>query len=383
MSSGRGGGGMNRVVPVAVEPMPFEAHRGELRVGHGHAFGVQPAIQLRSNAESRPTPRRADETDDRRQVHQRGAPPVHRDVGEQPVLDLVPLARAGREVTDRDGEAGAIRQALQLPLPEPQACPVAPARIRGDQQRTDAAIGGSPHHAPPSPDRVDREAGRVMVDAHAYPPFVTLEIVDTVRNGLATPRGSRGDHKVMHAHALGRLHRPPRPPAILEVADQLFLLRVDGDRRLPTALPPAHRLRDIAKLRIPIGMLPSLTRLDVALEAVTQRVQEVGDHRVADVMPQALHGHRHTAVADGARFRRRPHPTRALRKHRRECGVFRAQRGHLHRAGPYHPWIASTSTYLLTAPKWFGCDDESPYMLYTYRSTTGALAAVTHVNGTA
>ena len=35
------------------------------------------------------------------------------------------------------------------------------------------------------------------------------------------------------------------------------------------------------------------------------------------------------------------------------------------------------------ARKWFGCDYESPYMLYTYRSTTGALAAVTHVNGTA
>lgn len=35
------------------------------------------------------------------------------------------------------------------------------------------------------------------------------------------------------------------------------------------------------------------------------------------------------------------------------------------------------------AEKWFGCNHESPYMLFTYRSTTGALAAVTHVNGTA
>jgi predicted NodU family carbamoyl transferase len=35
------------------------------------------------------------------------------------------------------------------------------------------------------------------------------------------------------------------------------------------------------------------------------------------------------------------------------------------------------------AKKWFGCDHESPYMLYTYRSTTDTLAAVTHVNGTA
>jgi predicted NodU family carbamoyl transferase len=35
------------------------------------------------------------------------------------------------------------------------------------------------------------------------------------------------------------------------------------------------------------------------------------------------------------------------------------------------------------AQKWFGCNHESPYMLYTYRSTVGDLSAVTHVNGTA
>lgn len=35
------------------------------------------------------------------------------------------------------------------------------------------------------------------------------------------------------------------------------------------------------------------------------------------------------------------------------------------------------------AEKWFGCNHESPYMLFTHRSTTDALAAVTHVNGTA
>jgi carbamoyltransferase/hydroxymethyl cephem carbamoyltransferase len=35
------------------------------------------------------------------------------------------------------------------------------------------------------------------------------------------------------------------------------------------------------------------------------------------------------------------------------------------------------------ADKWFGCDGVSPYMLFTYRANTDALAAVTHVNGTA
>ena len=35
------------------------------------------------------------------------------------------------------------------------------------------------------------------------------------------------------------------------------------------------------------------------------------------------------------------------------------------------------------AQAWFGCDHESPHMLYTFRAVTGELRAVTHVNGTA
>jgi len=35
------------------------------------------------------------------------------------------------------------------------------------------------------------------------------------------------------------------------------------------------------------------------------------------------------------------------------------------------------------AARWFGCDQESPFMLYTYRASTNALPAVTHVNRTA
>jgi len=35
------------------------------------------------------------------------------------------------------------------------------------------------------------------------------------------------------------------------------------------------------------------------------------------------------------------------------------------------------------AARWFGCDRASPFMLFTYRARTDALAAVTHVNGTA
>lgn len=35
------------------------------------------------------------------------------------------------------------------------------------------------------------------------------------------------------------------------------------------------------------------------------------------------------------------------------------------------------------AARWFGCNGESPFMLFTFQATTDALPAVTHVNGTA
>ena len=44
---------MNRVVPVAVEPMPLEAHGGELRVRDGDAAGILAAIEFRSDAQAR------------------------------------------------------------------------------------------------------------------------------------------------------------------------------------------------------------------------------------------------------------------------------------------------------------------------------------------
>ena len=53
------------------------------------------------------------DSDDGREIDQRRAPPVHRNVREQAVLDLVPLAGARREVTDRDREPFVLFSATQ------------------------------------------------------------------------------------------------------------------------------------------------------------------------------------------------------------------------------------------------------------------------------
>src|SRR6266496_2270991 len=62
-----------------------------------------------------------DQLDHGKAICERPAARVLRDVAEQPVLELVPLRRAGRIVVDTDDEPGLIGQLLQFDLPEPHS----------------------------------------------------------------------------------------------------------------------------------------------------------------------------------------------------------------------------------------------------------------------
>ena len=99
----------------------------------------------------------------------------------------------------------------------------------------------------------------------------------------------------------GRHARPP----FLKGPDQFLLLGVHRDRRLPPALGGPHLPRDVAKLRVPIRMLPAFARLDVALQAVAEAVQQLGDHRVADGVTERLEGHGQRARAQAGPPQRR------------------------------------------------------------------------------
>ena len=105
------------------------------------------------------------------------------------MFDAVPLARARREVTDRDREAGAIGESLQFPLPEPESRAVAAPRVRCDHERPSRGIGRPTHPLPPAADGVHGEARRIMIDPDAHPAFVAVQIIDAVRDGL--PSGGR------------------------------------------------------------------------------------------------------------------------------------------------------------------------------------------------
>src|ERR1700736_5844182 len=95
--------------------------------------------------------------------------PVLADKGKEAVLDLVPLAGAGRQVADHDVEAEFVSQLLQLAFPQPHPRAVATPAIGGDQQSGRLGIARPTDGAPPLADAIDGERGRVVVNADTHP----------------------------------------------------------------------------------------------------------------------------------------------------------------------------------------------------------------------
>lgn len=90
---------------------------GELWVGDLSPFRVSSCIDRSFNGETGGSRCGSDQLDDYHVREQGFAAPVLGDEGEHSVLDAVPLAGAGRMVSDGDGQSGLIGELLQLELP--------------------------------------------------------------------------------------------------------------------------------------------------------------------------------------------------------------------------------------------------------------------------
>src|SRR5712692_4153541 len=116
------------------------------------------------------------------------------------------------------------------------------------------------------------------------PSRVAGKIVDPVRNRLAALR----NEEVMHSDGRGPAFRPPLSSGVLEVADQLFLLRIDRDDWLGGGLAPTDLLVDVAELGVPVRMLRPLPGLAVGLQAVPRGRQQFAHQLAADRMAHGL-----------------------------------------------------------------------------------------------
>src|SRR5688572_13038082 len=122
----------------------FEVDGGEFGVGDFESGGVGAGVEVSPDREAGAGGGAADELDDDLAADEWSSAPVLGDVAEHPVLDLVPLAGAGREVADADAQAGLVGEALELGLPPSGAAAVAAATVCGDQRLGRGRIGRMP-----------------------------------------------------------------------------------------------------------------------------------------------------------------------------------------------------------------------------------------------
>ena len=107
----------DRIVPIAVKGIWNQVDLGHLRVADFDLVRVPLGIQLATDLQPGLGPGVGDQVDDRGVGQQGPATPVLADEREQPMFDLVPLARSRRQMTDVDRQSRLTCQSMQFPFP--------------------------------------------------------------------------------------------------------------------------------------------------------------------------------------------------------------------------------------------------------------------------
>jgi len=194
------------------------------------------------------------------------------------MLDFVPFAGPWRIMADLDNDPNGIRQPLELVLPQPIAMAITSSAVRSDQQPRRWGIALAAQLFPPLLKGGNRKLGCIMSDANRDPGFVVREVIDPVGDRLP----DFGVRKVVRVDFDRLPLRAILPAAVFLVAQRLFLLRVDRDRRSSAAPLRRHSTIDVRELRIPIRMVFSFPRLAIRLQAVAGLLEQLSYRRVAD-----------------------------------------------------------------------------------------------------
>ena len=107
----------DRVVPLAVEVRSLKPNGLHLDSAHPDANRILPSIEGRLDAQPRGRAGTANEADDHLAAQQGLSTPVRGDVAKHTMLDLVPFARARRQMAYCHTQPRFIGEPLQLGLP--------------------------------------------------------------------------------------------------------------------------------------------------------------------------------------------------------------------------------------------------------------------------
>src|ERR1017187_2784469 len=117
-----------------MEPMGLQVDRGKVVVRYLDLERIAAQIPFGVYPESLPRGRGGNQLNHHLVADQRATPPIHADVCEQTVLDFVPLARTGWQVTDSDCQPGLPCPLPQLVSPQTKAVAVASSTVCANEQ---------------------------------------------------------------------------------------------------------------------------------------------------------------------------------------------------------------------------------------------------------
>src|SRR3989442_13891814 len=246
-----------------------------------HAGVIVVPIQVRGDRKPCLSAGGADKPEDLLVAVERLAGPVLRDLGEETMLDGIPLERARGVVRHGDGEAEEIdKLGLEFGLPGAPPIPIAAARIAEKEQGACPTI---PHAAivlPPARNRAGRKGRGIVGDTDGHAPAIGEQIVHAVRNGHA----DRLRAKVVIVDHAGL----PTPPGawVLEGADQFALFGIHADDGQASTLEAMAQVTDIEKLLVSIWTRVGGQLFVVDAERIAHLVEQSGDRVGADGDPE-------------------------------------------------------------------------------------------------
>ena len=175
----------------------------------------------------------------------------------------IPFRRTARKMAYRDLQVESVRDLfLESFLEMPGTIAVAATGVGQDQQfATRLTVMLLAVSKPPLPDRIDGKLWRIGRDANMDKSVISAHIVYTVRGRLA--QGVLREIVCIHFDRL----LGPCSSRVLEIANQLFVFRVDAYHGQAKPEESLLLLLNIAKLTVAIGMGRTRETFAIGLQA--------------------------------------------------------------------------------------------------------------------
>ena len=169
---------------------------------------------------------------------------------EQAMLDLVPLARAGRKMTHVNRHAGIVRKFLKTGFPKSIATSVTSAAVCRDEQLIRFRVKFTAQFVVPSANRFDGKFGGVVIYADIYITDIFIQIINPIRRSLAEFLVD----EVVDLHQFKIAFRTSDLAVLTVISDQFLLFSIDGNGR-PAVFQKLFRLLvDELELLVAVGI---------------------------------------------------------------------------------------------------------------------------------